>query len=192
MRAKTDEELYLLLRLHSQDYASEAINAASEEFSHRHLDEPTMSRIVTAAENALEERKVMSDTKETGTGFGCLILLCIVGFAIYGGYGWLDSIGWISHREETVITARSDWLVGESKVCWSAMLNSEGAALLGKEVGYAMSSVSCDDGPEHKMKVTFYGKKLQGYIVANWRCTRNEVDFLNDNSFTCYQTGGQR
>ena len=112
---------------------------------------------------------------------------------IYGGYGWLDSIGWISHREDTVISAQSDWLVGESKECMSATLDRDSAAFLGKEVGYAMSFVSCDDGPEHKMKVTFYGRKVQiEYKIASWRCTRNEVSFLNDNSFICYQTGGQR
>jgi hypothetical protein len=115
---------------------------------------------------------------ETAMGWGFLILLC------FGGYEWLDSIGWIPHQEDTVISARSDWLVGESKECWSAPLDSDIAALSGKEVGYAMSSVSCDDGPEHKMKVTFYGLQVQTeYKVVSWRCTRNE------DSFTCKQTG---
>jgi hypothetical protein len=153
----------------------------------------------------------------SATAWNWIIFLAIVGGAIYGGHEWLDSIGWISHRQETVISARSDWLVGESKECWSASLNSDGGAALflsrwgivrrwsfpgagpalisalGKEVSSAMSAVSCDDGPEHKMKVTFYGRRVQPeYKVVDWRCTRNEVSFLNDNSFTCYQTGGQR
>lgn len=190
------------MRVHSKDYTPEAIKAANEEFSRRQLDEPTMARIVSVAEKALEERagkhggserKPVSDTKETGTGWGCIILFCFIGYAIYGGYGWLDSIGWISHREDAVISARSDWLVGESKECWSGTLDSESAALLKKEEGYAMSSVSCDDGPEHKMDVTFYGRKVQTeYKVVSWRCTREQPSFLSDNSFTCYQTGGQR
>lgn len=92
-----------------------------------------------------------------------------------------------------MISARSDWLVGESKECWSATVNSDGAALLKKEVGYAMFSVSCDDGPEHKMTVTFYGRKVQTeYGAVGWRCTRKEGSFMSDNSFTCYQTGGQQ
>jgi hypothetical protein len=209
MRSKTDEELYLLLRVHSQDYTLEAIGAAQEELSQRQKREPTsrrekmLSRTLTVEEMTLEERngkqdepdrKSISDLKETATGWGCLLLLGIIGYAIYGGYGgygWLDSIGWISHREETVISARSDWLVGESKECWSATINSDGATLLKREIGYAMSSVSCDDGQEHKMTVTFYGRKVQSeYKVITWRCTRNEVSFLNDDSFTCYQTGG--
>jgi hypothetical protein len=133
----------------------------------------------------------MSEAKETAAGWGCLIILCILGYAIYGGYEWLDSIGWISHREDTTISARSDWLVGESKECWSATLNNDGAAQLAKEIGYTMSYVSCDDGPEHKMKVTFYGRTVQPeYKVVSWRCTREQTSFISDNTFTCYQTGG--
>lgn len=195
IRAKTDEELYLLLRVHSQNYTLQALTVASEEFRRRQLDEPTMSRIMAVADKALDEKsgkqESMSDAKETGRALGSIVRLCIVivfvGYAIYGGYEWLDSIGWISHQEETVISARSDWLVGESKECSSATLNSDGAAPTGKEVGYAMSSVSCDDGPEHKMEVTFYGQKVQAdYKLVSWRCTRNVL------SFTCYQTGGER
>jgi hypothetical protein len=222
MRAKTDEELYLILHVHSQDYTLEAIGAAQDELSQRQKREPTsrrekmLSHALALEEMTLEERDARqdsseqragsdakgkmpgwnwndSDLKETATGWGCLILLFFVGYAIYGGYEWLDTMGWISHREDTVITAGSSWLVGESKECWSAPLNAEGAAQSGKPIGYAMSSVTCDDGPDHSMKVTFYGRKVQAeYKAVSWRCTRNEVSFLNDNSFTCYQTGGQR
>jgi hypothetical protein len=126
------------------------------------------------------------NNKKTIKTLGYLTILCIVGYAIYGGYGWLDSIGWISHQEETVITARSDWLVGESKECWSATLGSDGAALAGKKVGYAMPAVSCDDGPEHKMTITFYGRVEQpDHNLVKWRCTKGMI------SFTCYQTGGE-
>lgn len=124
-------------------------------------------------------------------GLGCMIPLVAIGLAIFFGYGWLDSIGWISHREDVVITAQSDWLVGESKECWSATLNSDGASRLGKETGYAMSYVSCDDGPEHNMNVRFYGRVVQGYKVVNWRCTKEQTSFMSDNTFTCYQTGGR-
>ena len=63
MQAKTDEDLYLLLRVYSKDYTPEAIKAANEEFSHRKLDEPTMSRIMAAADKPLEETKVICDTE---------------------------------------------------------------------------------------------------------------------------------
>lgn len=126
-----------------------------------------------------------SGSESDWRGFGCLFFLLIVAAAIYGGYQWLDSIGWISHREDTVISVQSDWLVCESKECWSFPLDGFSAPLLKKEIGYAMSSVSCDDGPKHKMKATFYGRKVQTeYKVVTWRCTRGLI------SFTCYQTGG--
>ena len=111
----------------------------------------------------------------------------------YGLYGWMDENGWISHNEETVISARSDWLVGESKECLSYARKRDWATFQDKEVGYAMSWVNCDDGPEHKMRVTFYGREVQTeYEVVSWRCVRNEVSFFNNNSFTCYQAGGER
>jgi hypothetical protein len=117
----------------------------------------------------------------------------VAGTVLYGIYTFADYKGYIQHTCETTISVQSDWLVGESKECWSATLNSDRSALLGKEVGYAMSSVFCDDGPEHKMKIAFYGRKVQTeYKVVSWRCTRNEVSFLNGNSFTCYQTGGKQ
>lgn len=134
----------------------------------------------------------MSELTDEKVGAGCLIFVLIIGVVIYFGYGFLDSIGWISHREDTVITARSDWLVGENKACRSVTLNDDEAFRLGKEKGYVMSYIYCDDGPEHKMRVTFYGLKLQGNRIVNWRCTREETSFLSDNTFTCYQTGTQQ
>lgn len=129
MQAKTDEELYLLLRVHSADYTPETIKVASKEFSRRKLDEPTLNRIVAAAEIALEEKcgthegpppRPMSDAKETAAGSGCwglLIVLCITGFAIYRGYEWLDSIGWVTHDHDTPVWIHGDWIVGEYRDC---------------------------------------------------------------------------
>jgi hypothetical protein len=134
----------------------------------------------------------MSELTDEKVGCGCWIFILIIGVVIYVGYGFLDSVGWISHQEETVISARSDWLPGESKECLSYTRKREWATFQDKEVGYAMPWVKCDDGPDHHMKVTFYGRKVQPeYQTISWRCSRNEVSFLNDNSFTCYQTGAQ-
>jgi hypothetical protein len=131
----------------------------------------------------------MSESTNGKGGGGCLIFLFVIGLAIYFGYQWLDSIGWISHQEDTIITARSDWLVGESKECWSSPVVGDVATHLRQAEGYAMSYVACDDGPEHKMSVKFYGRKLQGVRIVTWRCMREETSFLNDNTFTCYETG---
>ena len=129
----------------------------------------------------------MSGDNDTATGCGCLFLLCLVGYAIYGGYGWLDSLGWVPHQEETTISARSDWLVGESKECRSYTRQSDWPFFQDKDVGYAMPWVKCDDGPDHKMSVMFYGRKVQPeYEVITWRCTKRS------DSFICYQTGGER
>jgi hypothetical protein len=116
----------------------------------------------------------------------CLGGLWLLGYGMYVGYGWLDSIGWISHEESTTISARADWLVGESKECWSVPIDSDGAGLTGKEIGYAMNGVFCDDGPQHKMKVTFYGRVDQpDHKLAKWRCTKSYL------GFTCFQIGAE-
>ncbi len=119
--------------------------------------------------------------------FGFLIF-----FLVFGGYDFLDSVGWISHREQTLITANADWLVGESKECWSITLDSHGASLLDKDTGYAMYSVDCGDGPQHSIKVKFYGREIQGqHTLVRWRCEREQPSFFNDDAFTCYETGNQ-
>ena len=56
-----------------------------------------------------------------------------------------------------------------------------------KPTGYAISQVNCDGGPEHSVKITFFGRTEQPeYAWITWRCTRNE------DSFTCKQTGASQ
>ena len=120
---------------------------------------------------------------DSGKGFGCLVLLGIVAGICYWIYTGIDSVGWMSHREESVITAESNWFVGESKDCSSYPLDSKTAQGMGKPTGYAISKISCDGGPEHSVRVIFYGRTEQPeYTWITWRCTRNE------GSFTCKQT----
>lgn len=101
-----------------------------------------------------------------------------------GGYEQLDSGGWISHTEESLITAESNWFVGETKDCISYPLNVEAATAMHKDYGDATYSINCDSGPQHRIEITFYGKTKQPDTAAvEWRCTRSE------GSFECKQTG---
>jgi hypothetical protein len=133
----------------------------------------------------------MSGDKTDGGG-GCLFLVIILGGLIYWAYSGLDSNGWISHSQQTVITAKENWLVGESKTCFSAPLDVASARTLNKEVGDVFSSVDCDDGsPAHDMKITFFGRANQpDHSGIIWRCTRNDTSsWDNSNTFTCKETG---
>ncbi len=206
---KSNVELYKILSDHEQlnIYSDAEIIIVCEELRRRNLDIPVLKHFDTEDEvnkdNTVEEKEISSVTvvhpfvhkKEVyanvinSIGKFCFIALVFTGLlaGIFGIYSWLDESRQIAHQEETVITARSDWLVGESKDCRSATLSSDVSSHLGKESGYAMAYISCDDGPEHQMKIRFYGQKIQTeYKAVNWRCTRNEV------SFTCNQTGGVR
>ena len=119
----------------------------------------------------------MSNEGASSSGGGCLIFLGVLGAAIWCGYQLMESAGYISHTVEAVITAQGNWIVGESKECTSPIRETP------------FTYVSCDDGPEHKVKITFYGREKQGRNVAIWDCKRNDVSFMNDTAFTCKQTG---
>jgi hypothetical protein len=69
----------------------------------------------------------MAETKSgsTNEGGGCLAILIVVGFLVFGGYNWLDGQGYISHSRETTITAEASWLVGESKTCYSTPIEPQ-------------------------------------------------------------------
>jgi hypothetical protein len=127
---------------------------------------------------------MMSSEDNGAAGLGCLILLAIPIAIVYFSYQGVVSSGWMPHTVETQITAQQNWLVGETKECLSTPLDAEVARSLGKPNGYALSHISCDDGPEHTIKVNFYGAGEQpDRSWLSWKCTRNSEDF------TCKQTG---
>lgn len=127
---------------------------------------------------------VTKESSGAAKGLGCLILVGIAVGICYGAYTGIDSVGWMSHREDSVITAESNWFVGESKDCTSYPLDSKTAKATGETTGYAISKINCDGGPEHSVRVTFFGRTEQPeYGWVTWRCTRNE------GSFTCKETG---
>jgi hypothetical protein len=129
--------------------------------------------------------EVSKKSSNEAQGFGCLVLLAIIAAIVFWIYTGIDSEGWIPHSEDSVITAQANWFVGESKNCLSYPLDAKTAQILGKPTGYAISRIACDDGPEHAVKITFYGRTEQPERQwINWRCTRNS------DSFTCKQLGG--
>jgi hypothetical protein len=132
---------------------------------------------------------------------GCIMVMVWIGREkIDSPYTWCDESGWISHRAETMISVPRDWLIGESKECQSATLDSDAATYLNREIGYAFSSVDCGGsgggghalgGELHQMRAKFYGRKVQPeYKAVMWRCVRRQPSGESDSSFTCYETGG--
>jgi hypothetical protein len=116
--------------------------------------------------------------------FGPVVVILCIGLFV-GFYERVDSSGWVAHREDTTITAEPGWLVGESRECVSYPLDAGKAGRKG--AGYAVDVLHCDNGPEHQMKVTFWGRLNQPeYDVVNWKCTRKQ------GGFTCYELSGYR
>lgn len=124
-------------------------------------------------------------TKREKAAAGCSVCLALVVVVFVGGYGaytGIDSSGWMPHSEDSVITAQANWFVGESKDCTSYPLDAKTAQAMKKPKGYAIAQINCDDGPQHSVKITFFGRTEQPeYDWITWRCTRNE------SSFTCKQ-----
>jgi hypothetical protein len=120
------------------------------------------------------------------SAFSTIFGWCAFGLILWGIYYAADTAGYVPHSIETSITAQPNWLVGETKECFSPILDAKTAAQLGKETGDPASLIYCDDGPEHIIKVTVFGNLEQlGHKTATWRCTR-EAD-----SFTCRQIGAK-
>ena len=46
-----------------------------------------------------------------------------------------DDLGWVSHTRDTVITAEPNWLVGESKTCYSTPVDPTTAKAISVELG---------------------------------------------------------
>lgn len=112
-----------------------------------------------------------------------LVVISVVLNVVIAIYNGIDGHGLISHDAETLITAKGNWIVGESKYCIS---NPLGAPSGNKDRGYAFSFLNCDDGPPHQIKVTFWGRKNQPeYTFVSWKCIRHESDFV------CYEQSGE-
>jgi hypothetical protein len=116
---------------------------------------------------------------------GAILVVVVILGVVVGGYEALDSVGLISHEEDSVITAQANWFVGESKDCTSYPLSSEAARAMNKTAGNAVYQVRCDDGPEHRVRIRFFGRVEQPeYHYVQWKCTHEEK------GFTCYQVSG--
>jgi hypothetical protein len=77
------------------------------------------------------------------------------------------------------------WLIGESKESVSYTVPAEYANIR-RAVGHAVDLLHCDSGPNHQMKVTFWGRVNQPeYYSVTWKCTREQ------DAFTCYELSGQ-
>jgi hypothetical protein len=111
-----------------------------------------------------------------------LVVLSFLAAMFYGCWTVVDEAGWISHNRDTTITAQSDWLVGESKVCISFPLDAEFAAYVGAEKNDVTHRMNCDKGPDHEMPLTFWGRvKRPEHRAAggvNWRCVKKSDGFV--------------
>jgi len=115
-------------------------------------------------------------------GTGCVVVLIVLLVLAAGGYEGLDGSGFVPHTRESSISAGPNWLVGESKTCMSTPVSAEDARWSKAKRGDVTILVSCDNGPYHNIKVTFWGKTKRmdrrAQNGVSWKCTKNSDSFI--------------
>jgi hypothetical protein len=148
---------------------------ADHDAHHQHLAEQAASPVARVKDQ--QDQSVLTRI----LWFVCVLLAAGVSTK---SYNEADSMGWISHTENSVITAQANWFVGESKMCYSYPL-PRSLPEPPLKAGNAVYQINCDNGPEHQMKIKFYGRVEQPeYSAVQWRCSRSE------SGFTCFELSG--
>lgn len=103
-----------------------------------------------------------------------LFTLAFVGFMAFGGYAWVDELGWISHTKDTDILLDQNWIIGEYRQCLAAPDDS-GAIL------HLICTNEFGSKPTyHTLPVHFWGRikrrdirvKIRSSGSWDWRCQR--------------------
>ena len=130
--------------------------------------------------------------KDSLQGFLTIATIYAICAGVYSAWVWIDKAGYRTHNVESTITAQGNWIEGETKKCTSEPLAPPVARESGKPNGYVLEQIACDGGPEHNVKIQFYGQEAQPQLhwSAFWDCKRNSLSWLEENAFTCRQTGG--
>ena len=111
------------------------------------------------------------------------IVLVVGGLMVIGAlWRFWDNSGYHPHTVEAFITARSDWLEGESKKCSSKPVDEEMASVMKVPLYSVTNSVICDNGDLHQIKITFWGRTTRPEPWAQdgvtWKCTKKPGEFV--------------
>lgn len=96
----------------------------------------------------------------------------------YKGYGWLDSVGVISHDRTIEVRLKGDWMVGESRTCnaWYFGDTVDGLNCMGGN-----DDAAWREGTSHTLSVKFWGKMVRADALealrdpahkGQWNCKR--------------------
>lgn len=109
------------------------------------------------------------------TAIAVVAAIVFVVLAVSGIYQGVDDSGWVPHTK--VVSVRLSpltWLVGEYKICYSAVVQGQG-----------LSYLDCDSaGDYHDIEVRFWGA-IDRQKSATWRCQREESLLDKGTILTC-------
>jgi hypothetical protein len=139
----------------------------------------------TAAKIAVNiATRIKRSPKAQESLYSVLGFVLLIGAFVLIGAGWeyWDDSGYHPHTVETFISASSDWLEGESKQCSSKPVGSDMATAMKVPHYSVTSSVICDNGDLHQIKVTFWGRTTRPERRAQdgvtWKCTKKPGEFV--------------
>jgi hypothetical protein len=113
-------------------------------------------------------------------GFGYLFLICFICGGIYNGYLSIDKAGLIPHSATVELHMKSDWLVGENRVCNCMQEPSPDKGFILSAL-FCPAEVSRDEG--HNISIRFWGRvdrpdaEAENRLI-HWECTRNSSGFV--------------
>jgi len=148
-------------------------------FKKRIIPYNTTAKIIVNIATGIKRSPKAQESLYSVFGFVLLIGIFVL---ISAGWEFWDDSGYHSHTVETFISAKSDWLEGESKVCSSKPINGDMAAAMKVPRYSVTSSVICDNGELHQIKVTFWGRttrpELRAQDGVTWKCTKKPGEFV--------------
>jgi hypothetical protein len=120
----------------------------------------TVSTDVNAQTSGLER------VKELVLGWALLVGFAGVLVLAYKAYGWLDSVGVISHDRTIEVHLKGDWMVGVTRTCnaWYFGDTVDGLNCVGSNKGAAWR-----EGTSHTLSVKFWGKMERADALAALR-----------------------
>jgi hypothetical protein len=113
-------------------------------------------------------------------GWALLVALGGTLWLAYKGYGWLDSVGAISHDRTIEVRLKGDWMAAETRTCypWYFGDTVDGLNCVGITTP---DNASWRDGTSHNLSVKFWGKMVRADALeaprdpahkGQWNCKR--------------------
>lgn len=135
---------------------------------------------MTFAPDCAAQPNLRNKAGELLLGWAFLVALAGVLWFGYKGYGWLDSLGFISHDRTIEVHLQDDWMVGETRTCYAWYFGDtvDGLNCVGITTP---DNAAWREGTSHTLSVKLWGKMVRADALealrdplhkGQWSCKR--------------------